>query len=405
MNPRRILATVALMLFLSAPHFVYAQTQEGQTVESLLAQISQLTATIANLQAQIATLQSGPSVVAYTFSRNLSIGDKGEDVRILQKILNNDVRTRVAVSGDGSKGQETAYFGSLTAAAVTKFQELYASEVLAPVGLIQGTGYVGPSTRKKLSSLGQIATPAFSSGQNTQNNGQNTGVSGQTTTNNGSNSTISYGGTNSSNSTNNLGVSSLPSISLAGATGFFISTANSAEGAPGEILTINGNGFSSIGNTVRFDTQAVSGIPSITGSSLTFTIPGSIAKGAHVITVTNNTGETADGSIDFVVKNVGATSPVIYTVSPAVGDYGSQVTIYGSGFTDHTNRVLMGETVLQNVARVGNNKLIVTVAPTELSDLANSTPADDVAAEWPVYISVSNENGMTVNPVVFVIRK
>lgn len=79
--------------------------------------------------------------------RTLKRGDRGEDVRELQQILNRDLETRVAPAGYGSPGHETDYFGTLTFQAVRKLQEKYARDILAPVGLLAPTGVVGPQTR------------------------------------------------------------------------------------------------------------------------------------------------------------------------------------------------------------------------------------------------------------------
>lgn len=57
----------------------------------------------------------------YTFDKNLYVGSRGRDVKELQIYLNNNGFT-VAVSGNGSPGNETTYFGEATKYALTKFQ-------------------------------------------------------------------------------------------------------------------------------------------------------------------------------------------------------------------------------------------------------------------------------------------
>ncbi len=61
----------------------------------------------------------------YSFERNLVQGNSGEDVRLLQKILNADRRTSVAFSGAGSPGKETSIFGKATRESLKRFQALF----------------------------------------------------------------------------------------------------------------------------------------------------------------------------------------------------------------------------------------------------------------------------------------
>ena len=127
------------------------------TIAELQAEIVKITALIAQLQAQLAELIGIPAIVGvpaeFTFQTNLKYGQVLIDVKYLQIVLNSDPQTRLAVSGVGSPGRETNYFGPLTKAAVTKFQEKYADEILAPWELTKGTGLVGKTTRAKLNQL------------------------------------------------------------------------------------------------------------------------------------------------------------------------------------------------------------------------------------------------------------
>jgi len=87
-----------------------------------------------------------------SFNRTLRLGSTGADVKALQQFLNTHGFT-VKISGPGSRGNETSYFGPATRLAVIHFQEAYAIDILVPNNLKKGTGIFGPSTRKKISSF------------------------------------------------------------------------------------------------------------------------------------------------------------------------------------------------------------------------------------------------------------
>lgn len=147
----------SLLLTISFAPIASAQTtSEGEQIAALVAQISDLLAIINSLQAQLNQVETQTQeLLDFVYSRNLTIGSRGEDVKQLQVTLNKDPRTRIAVSGPGSPGSESDYFGNLTKDAVIKFQELYKDEILIPNGLSFGSGFVGPSTIAKLNTLGE----------------------------------------------------------------------------------------------------------------------------------------------------------------------------------------------------------------------------------------------------------
>lgn len=88
---------------------------------------------------------------SYQFTRSMTVGSRGEDVRQLQVMLNQHGFT-VSESGPGSVGNESIYFGQKTRSALIRFQNFYRDDILTPVGLSSGTGYFGPSTIKYLES-------------------------------------------------------------------------------------------------------------------------------------------------------------------------------------------------------------------------------------------------------------
>ena len=116
---------------------VAAQTDVNAQIQALLAQI-------ATLQAQLAGMQGGSSAAACTFSRSLTVGSTGDDVKCLQAALTASGHFTFA-------GGATGYFGSVTQAAVAAWQSAN--------GVSPAAGYFGPLSQAKYNAM-QAAAPA-----------------------------------------------------------------------------------------------------------------------------------------------------------------------------------------------------------------------------------------------------
>ncbi len=140
-------------------YFTWSASIEESQEESEL--ISRLLARIAGLKAEIVRIQAEINVILATrgeeplgeplcqkFEHNLYYGlINNQQVRCLQEFLKNqgpEIYPERLVTGN---------FLSLTKTAVIRFQEKYASEVLVPLSLVRGTGFVGSATRAKINSL------------------------------------------------------------------------------------------------------------------------------------------------------------------------------------------------------------------------------------------------------------
>lgn len=80
-------------------------------------------------------------------NNNLYFGLSNTEVRCLQQFLKNQGQDIYP------EGLVTGYFGKLTRTAVIRFQEKYRVEILSPIGLSRGTGFVGVFTRKKINPI------------------------------------------------------------------------------------------------------------------------------------------------------------------------------------------------------------------------------------------------------------
>lgn len=268
------------------------------------------------------------------FTRNLTLGSSGSDVRVLQELLNKNEATVVSQTGPGSPGKETIYFGSLTKKAVLRFQELYKEEILTPVGLLYGTGYVGDATRAKLNAIGS------------QGNENVLGGEGATLTN----ESQSYFPDEKSF----FDGSKTPTI-------FFPSE---YDGASGKVVRLSGSGFAPASNTFTFGTNYTEILTASSSSELLFRVP-DLPVGRYGVSVTNANGTSNE--VIFTITDPGGVTPVIEKISPTAGKTGTVVTIIGSGFKPTGNVIYTGYNVIENATSSDGKTLTFTMLPPGLS--------------------------------------
>jgi hypothetical protein len=118
--------------------------------DEILGKISEIESLLNQLRNQLGGVINPVSetVSCSIFDQNLSFGLMNNNrVKCLQEFLKNqgtDIYPEGLVTGN---------FLSMTKQAVVRFQEKFASAILNPLGLINGTGYVGLGTRNKINEL------------------------------------------------------------------------------------------------------------------------------------------------------------------------------------------------------------------------------------------------------------
>ncbi|MCH7597880.1 IPT/TIG domain-containing protein [Patescibacteria group bacterium] len=388
----KLTATASALVFLIASGAFFLNTVDAQTVRELEARLQSLLLTVAGLQQQLGALQGVAQTDGQSedlvFSRNLSFGDESADVRNLQKMLNDNPKTQVAIRGSGSVGQETSYFGSLTHAAVIRFQELYVTDVLIPVGLSYGTGFVGPSTRAKLNSLLSETT---SDARQVVEREQESAVE----------DSLPIGSLSFFSTDSDIVVLMYPS---------------KYDVRPDDKITLSGLGFDPTGNTIMFGEQTISNLISFDGSQIRFTVP-EVSPGRYGVAVSNTKGVS-----DTVILNVVSPDverPAIESISPLSGFGATEVTITGNGFSRTANTVYTGYGDIENVPSSDGKTITIIVRPPnesggevfeELSDpVYNSATDTALGEEKPetiysgsedLWLYVENEGGIS-NSAIF----
>ncbi len=130
-----------------------AKTENTASVQSLKKQIADLQTMLLVLIQKAKTMglqvpSSANTLTSggvYNFTKNLTVGSVGDDVRSLQNFLiqQNKGPAGQSLSDNGSSG----YFGNMTKAALAEYQE--------SMGITPSVGYFGPKTRNQINSLSQ----------------------------------------------------------------------------------------------------------------------------------------------------------------------------------------------------------------------------------------------------------
>lgn len=350
------------------------------------------------------------SAQADTFSANLSLGSKGPQVLALQKLLNREPDTRIAVSGPGSPGNETGHFGVLTKAAVIRFQNKYGSEILTPAGLSSGNGFVGARTRAKLNALSALAASTKSQSPPTATS---TSIKATSTPAAAATSTsfrvqptekidVYAGDKKFTDYQSQITDAINATIASRGATSIAIPTTTQATfpsvvigpsspraGAPGTKVSLFGFGLAASSVVYFGNEYVVRGVSGNSQGGISFAVP-PLPPGPYDIAV--RTGNAVSNTTPFVILDSQSQPVVIDSISPTTVKYGETVTLTGSGFTRENNTVTMTYQKITGVPSNDGRTLSVVVAPEMFREYAK---VGNGSATLPMIISVMNANGFS----------
>ena len=278
------------------------------------------------------------SVSAQTFNTNLTVGSRGTDVVFLQQFL--------VAKGFLQMPPNVAYgyFGPLTRVAVARWQTAN--------GITPAVGYFGPISRAVI--VAEINTPS-----------------------------------NLSPSTE----TDAPAALGMRANQVMLFRAFPFEVRSGDVISLDGSGFSKTINKIYFNDSNPVDATSTDGITLDVRVPLILSEGEYSLSVSNTLGSSNNPDIAIAIKvmNNPRSGPIIENAS-IVGD---TVTLTGSGFTSANNIIT---TLGNSSGPISSDGVTLTFRITELSmynEIRRFTLGNYKVAFW---IYVENEHGANKEP-------
>lgn len=310
----------------------------------------------------------------FIFLRDLRFGDSGNDISMLQKVLKTDLAgsTGSPINFDN----ENSYFGEQTRRAVVSFQNKYVNQILLPVGLTEGTGFVGLWTRLKLNEilLKDFADTPISLSVETPTGNLNTGASATS-----------------------LGVAGLDvsGLAVSASDELMLGFASRSYGSVGTSVSLSGSGFGQT-SVVNFGRLKISSFDKLSQGSIEFKVPASAPTGRHEISVSVD-GKTSN-SVPFMVSRAGASIPKITNIEPRIARFDDEIVVIGENFSATGNTISSSLGVMDNLGSSDGQKIVFKIQKPDYLKEELVLPAwfgDKENLNWPVTIFVINENGIS----------